>query len=146
MDKITKNKWQVRVAALVIFLLGAAAGALAPRVYYGWLRHDARTERRDQFEQMLDRLQLSADQKTQVQQIFGDTREQLRALRRESDPRIEEIRRQTDERLQKVLTPEQWQRFQQTREEMRGQRRRDHTDHGSDPPRATQSNANSPAP
>jgi Spy/CpxP family protein refolding chaperone len=145
MDKITKSKWQVRVAALVIFLLGAAAGTLAPRVYYGWLRHDARADRRDQFEQMLDQLQLSADQKTQVQQIFGDTREQLRALRRESDPRLEEIRRQTDERLQKVFTPEQWQRFQQ----LRGQRRRDradHADHGDDPHQVPQPNANSPAP
>lgn len=144
MDRITKSRWQVRVAALVIFLLGAAAGTLAPRVYHGWLRRDERADRRDQFEQMLDQLQLSADQRAQVQQIFGDTREQLRALRRESDPRLEEIRRQTDERLQKVFTPEQWQRFQQ----LRGQRRRDradHADHGDDPHQAPQPNANSPA-
>jgi Spy/CpxP family protein refolding chaperone len=146
MDKITKSKWQVRVAALVIFLLGAAAGTLAPRVYYGWLRRDERADRRDQFEQMLDQLQLSADQKTQVQQIFGDTREQLRALRRESDPRLEEIRRQTDERLQKVFTPEQWQRFQQMRDQTRGQRRRGRDDRSDDPHQAPQPNANSPAP
>ncbi len=29
MDRIAKNRWQVRLAALVIWLLGVAAGALA---------------------------------------------------------------------------------------------------------------------
>ena len=35
-------------------------------------------------------------------------------------PRVTEIRRQADEQLQKTLTPEQWQQFQQMRDEMRG--------------------------
>ncbi|MDT7603822.1 MAG: motif family protein [Acidobacteriota bacterium] len=123
MDTNTRNKWQVRAAALVIFLLGAAAGTLAPRVYYGWLREKPAQERSDRFAEMSDRLQLSDDQKAQVQQIFGDTREQLRSLRKDSAARVTEIRRQADERLQKVLTPEQWQRFQQVKEEMRHNRR-----------------------
>ncbi len=73
---------------------------------------------------MLDSLQLTAEQKTQVHQILGDTREQLQALRKESEPRVSELRRQTDERLQKVLTPDQWKQFQQEREKMRGGDRR----------------------
>ncbi len=72
----------------------------------------------------MDRLQLSDEQKPQVRQIFGDTRDQLEALRKESEPRVADIRRQADERLQKVLTPEQWQRFEQVREEMRQRRGR----------------------
>jgi Spy/CpxP family protein refolding chaperone len=36
---------------------------------------------------------------------------------------MDDIRRQTDERLQQVLTPEQWQRFQQLKQDMRGRRR-----------------------
>jgi Spy/CpxP family protein refolding chaperone len=80
--------------------------------------------RQDRFEKMLDRLNLSADQKTQVHQILSDTRGQLQTLRKESEPRFEEIRRQADERLQKVLTPEQWQQFQKERSEMRGRGRR----------------------
>ena len=124
MEKTSKSKWQVRIAAILIFVLGFAAGALAFNVYHRW----ART--RDQaniqvFDQMLDRLQLNNDQKTQVHQIFSDTRQQLQALRKDSDPRVTEIRRQTDERLQKVLTPDQWKQFQQMRDERRsrGQRR-----------------------
>jgi Spy/CpxP family protein refolding chaperone len=119
MDTTQRDKWRVRAAALVIFLLGAAAGTLAPRVYNGWLRQRPAQQRVDRFAEMSERLQLSDEQKTQVQQIFGDTREQLRALRQDSDARVAEIRRQADERLQKVLTPEQWQRFQQARDEMR---------------------------
>jgi Spy/CpxP family protein refolding chaperone len=37
---------------------------------------------------------------------------------------VTEIRRQADEHLQKVLTPEQWQQFQQMRDEMRVKGRR----------------------
>ena len=118
MDKVCKERWQVRIAALIIFVLGFAAGILALNVYRTW----ARGERGDRFEQMADRLQLTGDQKTKVQEIFNDTREQLRALRRESEPKVDEIRRQADGRLQTVLTPEQWQKFQSIRDEMRPRR------------------------
>lgn len=119
MDNIAKNRWQVRVAAAIIFVLGFTAGILALNVYRGLARERGP---RDRFEQLPERLNLNADQKAKVQQIFGDTREQLRALRKESEPRMNEIRRQADERLQQVLTPEQWQQFQTMQGEMRGRR------------------------
>lgn len=118
MNNITKNTWQVRVAAAIIFVLGFTAGILALNIYRGVTRADGR----DRFEQMSERLNLNADQKTKVQQIFGDTREQLRALRRESEPRVNDIRQQADERLKQVLTEEQWRQFQSMRNEMRGRR------------------------
>jgi Spy/CpxP family protein refolding chaperone len=121
MDKAAKNRWQVRVAAMIIFVLGFAAGILALNVYRGFAgRGGDRSHGR--FEQLAERLNLNADQKTKVQQILGDTREQLRAVRRESEPKVNEIRRQADARLQEVLTPEQWQQFQQMQHEMRGRR------------------------
>jgi Spy/CpxP family protein refolding chaperone len=118
MNNITKNRWQVRVAAAIIFVLGFTAGILALNIYRGL----ARAVGRDRFEQLSERLNLTADQKTKVQQIFGDTREQLGALRRESEPRMKEIRQQADERLKQVLTEEQWQQFQTMRDETRGRR------------------------
>ena len=33
MDKASKNRWQVRSAAMIIFVLGFAAGVLALKVY-----------------------------------------------------------------------------------------------------------------
>jgi hypothetical protein len=120
MNNIMRNRWQVRVAAAIIFVLGFTAGILALNIYRGLARADGR----DRFEQLSERLNLSADQKTKVQQIFGDTREQLRALRRESEPRVNEIRQQADERLKQVLSEQQWQQFQTIRDDMRGRRGR----------------------
>jgi Spy/CpxP family protein refolding chaperone len=120
MINVTGNRWQLRAAALAIFLLGAAAGALAPRAYRSWI---GREPQRAQFEETIQRLQLDAGQETQVRQILTDTREQFRALRREAAPREQEIRQRADERLRRVLTAEQWQRFQQEMAERRGSRR-----------------------
>jgi DNA anti-recombination protein RmuC len=121
MEKLLRNKWQVRVAALVIFVLGFVAGALALNLYRGWSRRPSPENR---FERMATRLQLNDDQKTKVQQIFSDTRQKLEGLRNESEPRVNEIRQQADQRLQEVLSADQWQKFQQMRSEGRGRRGR----------------------
>jgi Spy/CpxP family protein refolding chaperone len=114
MNNVARNKWQVRMAVAIIFVLGFAAGILALNLYRGLDRNGGPGNR---FEELSNRLQLTAEQKTKVQEIFSDTREQLRALHRESEPKVEEIRRQADGRLQTVLTPEQWQQFQKIRDE-----------------------------
>lgn len=121
MAETIHSKWQIRVAALVIFVLGFAAGMLALNVYRGWAR---RPSPEDRFERMATRLQLNEDQKTKVQQIFSDTRQQLQNLRKESEPRVHDIRQQADQRLQQVLNADQWQKFQQMRNEGRGRRGR----------------------
>lgn len=125
MDRVRKSSWLVRAAALAIFLLGFAAGALAPAAYRAWVRggrviSDVRGSRIDR---MAEELNLTPEQKAQVQQIFGETRTRLEALRRESEPRFEEIRRDADERLRQVMTPEQWEQFQRSRDERRGRGR-----------------------
>lgn len=116
MNNVAKNRWQVRIAAALIFVLGFTAGILALNVYRGFGRNPG-----NRFEEMAERLQLNDDQKQKVQQILSDSREQLRALRKESEPRVNEIRREADGRLQTVLSPEQWQKFQSMRE-MRNRR------------------------
>jgi len=123
MNNITRNKWQVRLAAFVIFVLGFAAGALALNAFRAWSRGAGGERGRGRFERTFDRLQLTEEQRAQVRQILSDAREQMRGVERESEPRRAEIRRQSDERLRQVLTPEQWQQFQQLKEETRGRRR-----------------------
>lgn len=118
MNNVAKNKWQVRVAAAIIFVLGFTAGILALNVYRGLGglgRHGGGPGNR--MDELAERLNLTPDQKVKMQEIFNDTREQLRAVRRESEPKLEEIRRQADGRLQTVLTPEQWQQFQKIKDE-----------------------------
>jgi Spy/CpxP family protein refolding chaperone len=119
MTNVIKNRWQVRIAATIIFVLGFTAGILALNVYRGWGTRGGG----NRMDELSERIQLTADQKTKVQEIFNDTREQLRAVRRETEPRMEEIRRQADGRLQTVLTPDQWEKFQRLRDE-RGRRGR----------------------
>jgi Spy/CpxP family protein refolding chaperone len=134
MDSVRRSRWLVRAAALAIFVLGFAAGALAPGAYRAWVRGGGQESRQSRFAEMSTRLKLSPEQQAQVQQIFGETRTRLEALRKESEPRFAEIRREADERMRQVLTPEQWEEFRKSREEMRG-----HGRHGRDgddaPPR-----------
>ena len=121
MDRVRKSSWLVRGAALAIFLLGFAAGALAPNAYRAWVRDGTRQGRLDK---MSEDLKLTPEQKEQMRQIFGETRTRLEALRKESEPRVAEIRRDADERIKQVLTPEQWEEFRKSREETRGRGRR----------------------
>src|SRR5438132_1513933 len=112
MDSSARSKWQVRLAVLLLFVVGFIAGALAMNIYRA--RHwSPRSGGRGGFEQMLDRLNLTQDQRTQVGEIFEGARNQLAELRKESEPKFREVRKNTDERLQSVLTPEQWEQFQQ---------------------------------
>jgi hypothetical protein len=120
MNIVYKNRWQIRVAAAVIFVLGFVAGILALNVYKSLAARNVKP--RDRFEQMSERLQLNADQKVKVQQIFSDTRDQLRSLRSEQEPKVTEIRKQADDKLQQILNAEQWKQFQSMRDEMRKRR------------------------
>jgi len=135
MDRVRKSSWLVRVAALAIFILGFAAGALAPTAYRAWMR-DGSSRQRDRIEKMSEDLKLTPEQKEQMRQIFGETRTRLEALRRESEPRFAEIRREADERIRQVLTPEQWEEFRKSREEGRGRRGGGRGRGGDDSPRA----------
>lgn len=121
MNTTAKNRWQVRVAAAIIFVLGFTAGILALNVYRGLARNIGP---RDRMEQLSEKLQLNDDQKTKVKQIFADTRDQLRALRKESEPRVNDIRSQADNRMQQVLNEQQWKQFQTMRDEWRQRRGR----------------------
>ena len=127
MEAASKNKWQVRIATVTIFALGFAAGALALNVYRGYHPAGARSDDRGKmFEKALDGLNLSDDQRARIDQILADTRSQLKDLRKESQPKFMQVREQTRQRIQQVLTPDQWQQFQEVTKRARddrGQRR-----------------------
>jgi Spy/CpxP family protein refolding chaperone len=125
METGNKRKWQIRVAVLAIFLLGFLAGAMTLNIYHARRLSSLHETRRDRFEQILDRLNLTQEQRTQVEQIIKDARSRIIEMHKQSEPRIGEIRRQTDERLQTVLTPQQWQQWRQMTGEMRARKRRD---------------------
>ena len=121
MESNTKSKWQIRLAVLILFVVGFIAGGLSMNMYRS-RQWSPRAGGRGGFEQMLDKLNLTSDQRTEVSGIFEDARKQLTELRKESEPRFREVRKNTDERLQSVLTPEQWDQFQQMTERRRRSR------------------------
>lgn len=119
MEATSKNKWQVRVAALVIFVLGFAAGALALNLYKKYRSNDRPasadnlTMRGKRFDRMLDRLNLNAEQRAQMETIMRETRSELAAIRKESQPMVAEVRKRSRERMQQVLNRDQWQQLQE---------------------------------
>jgi Spy/CpxP family protein refolding chaperone len=128
MDRVAKRDWQIRLAALVIFVLGFAAGALAINVY-----HEANppASSRDGGRRpggLFDKLGLTDEQRTQVRAIFAESRAQMGEVRKECGPKFREVRERTDARLREVLTPEQFDEFQRLTRESRERRGHDHDD------------------
>jgi Spy/CpxP family protein refolding chaperone len=115
----SKSKWQIRLATLSIFFLGFIAGAFALNAYHLWFSAAKEPTKQEKYEEAFNKLGLNDVQKSEVQKIFGETRENIQRMRQESEPKLQEIRTQNDEKLQKVLAPEQWQKFQQMRDEIR---------------------------
>lgn len=120
------NKWPIRLGALVIFLLGFIAGGLSLNLYQSYQSSDRGRHHRmeHRMQQLAERLNLNETQKQAVEKIFSEARAQMREIHKESRPRFEEMRKRVDERLQTVLTPEQWQQFQQMRSEMKERRKK----------------------
>lgn len=121
MTKDSKFNWQVRGAALGIFLLGFVAGALALNAYHVWFSQSlsTTTTKQQRFDRIFDQLSLSEPQKAEVQKILGETREEYKNVKKEPDPRFDPIRNRADERFKKVFTPEQWETFESLRNSFR---------------------------
>lgn len=128
MDSEKKGIWQIRIATLCVFMLGAMAGVIGMYSYQAWHAGKQPT-RRERYQEAFGRLGMSDEQRASVQQIIGDMREKLSQLRKDAEPKVQEIRNETDQRLQKVMSPEQWQQFQQERDRIRQSDRSSHRLH-----------------
>jgi hypothetical protein len=120
MNTDNRSKWQIRLATLTIFFLGAMAGAFALNAYNLWFGTPPQPLTRvERLQKLARQLDLDDGQTTQVQQIFGDTREKIKVLRDEDEPRIKDIRGDMDNQLQKVLSGDQWEKFVKIRQAKR---------------------------
>jgi hypothetical protein len=120
METSRLNKWQVRGAIAVIFVLGFIAGLLAFNIYS---RSTASRSSYGLYEKISKQLDLSGNQKAEVEGILSTARAQLQEIRQDTQPRIDTLRKQTREKLKAVLTPKQWEQFQNLVKEERGQQR-----------------------
>jgi hypothetical protein len=120
MNRESKFNWQVRVAALSIFLLGLVAGALALNAYHVWFgASSGATTKQQRFDRIFDQVQLSDPQKIEVQKVMNETREEFQNLKKEQDPQVQAIRARADEKFKGIFTPEQWEKFQNLRKDFR---------------------------
>ena len=136
MESINSEKWRVRLAIVAIFTLGFVAGGLAVNLYrHGKVEGSPAGGQQPfhrgpgGFEAMFTKLNLSDQQKQQVDQILSDTRQRIQEIHRASQPQMDDIKKQTRERLKAVLTEDQWNQFQQQIKE-----REAHQDRTSDRP------------
>jgi Spy/CpxP family protein refolding chaperone len=121
---------------LLVFLLGAASGALGLGLYQartGWwsARRDSARLQQVLLRRLTRELDLRPDQRQQVEALLRESREEFRRLRVEIRPRFRDIRERTRDRIRGILDPEQQARFEaladrwERQAERRGERPRE---------------------
>lgn len=104
------------LAVIGLFLIGVLIGAFATHLFYVrllWQPWGSTSERVRMFSERLDgRLDLTREQRREIDHILEDSRREARAIRDDVRPRIEAQLRQTRERIEAVLTPEQREKFE----------------------------------
>lgn len=105
---------------LVLFLLGIALGALGTYLASGriWGTHAAgeRTpvqKRARVLERLTQELNLTADQRKQLEGILADTQAKYDAIHQQMMPQFDQVRHQSREQIRAILTPEQRPKFEE---------------------------------
>jgi len=119
MDSEKKSIFQIRLIAVSIFFFGVIAGVGGLYSYQSIFSSAKQPTMREKYQEAFGKLDMTPEQRTEVQKIVGQLKEKLSALRAEAQPRVQEIRAESDAKLQKVLTPEQWEKFRAERELIR---------------------------
>jgi len=123
------SKWKISVGLLVLFLSGVLIGTVGTRMY---VRHKIsgmfakeRPVIRDLFFRRLTReLDLSKEQRQEIEEIASRAAEQFHALRRQHRGEAEAILDQAVTEMRKYLSPEQQEQLDRIRKKMRTWRKR----------------------
>lgn len=116
------SRSRIALLSLVVFLLGAVAGAMAMRAHdardllvlgKGRPPHPAEVFKRRLFSE----LDLSADQRKAVEGIVDDTHRDIQAVMRKVRPEVEARLQQSADEIRAVLNPDQKRTFEQMEEE-----------------------------
>lgn len=122
-----KNRTRALAAIFAVLLIGCLLGVAG---YHYWGRglpkHSAVSDaQRAQGHagRLADRLQLTIEQKAQLNAILADSRRQIDAGRNELESKMQTIRAQTNEKIAAILNDEQKKNFQQIRNETKSHER-----------------------
>jgi Spy/CpxP family protein refolding chaperone len=103
----------------MIFVLGAAVGALSGYGYARWSVSAARAprsepERRQQrVEQLTKELNLTVEQAKELDQILMQRHVEVKAVRDPAEMQVEQIRQKGREQIRAILAPEQKPKFEE---------------------------------
>ena len=112
-----KSKTSAALLIVLIFLLGAVAGAVGTyivqtHVMAGGPRSINRSGPHDVAEELAQGLSLNSDQKEKLKTIIHQSRERYRALSLQVRPQYDTIRNETRQEIRQILTEEQKARFE----------------------------------
>ena len=110
-----RNQWAALLLASLLFVGGAAIGALADHYYTRTVNPKPFAEdfRRHYISETRQRVKLTPAQVSQLEQILDDTKEKVRAVREASHPAMLKIREEQIARVKAILTPEQVPAYEQ---------------------------------
>lgn len=129
-DLLTPGRTRLVGFGLLIatFLVGALAGAAADRVLSADQPDGKARAEREEGEQrsyVIDRVDMSPEQRASIDAILERRSERMRAVWHEAEPRLDAITDSARADIMQVLTPEQRAQYERKLEERRARREKD---------------------
>jgi len=111
------KRWKTILSVLMVFVLGAVAGALVTHGIYQQrieriLADEPKSMREFIVQRLSHELHLDAAQVEQLRIIVKDTRAEMRNVRRQFRPQIEEILARSQDKVRAILRPEQLEKYE----------------------------------
>lgn len=105
-----RNQWTAGFLALLLFLCGAAVGALAHRYYAATVvsaKTTAEDFRQEYLKEMRSKVRLTDDQIAKLNSILDDTKAKYKAVRDSYRPEMLKVKNEQISRVKSILTSEQ---------------------------------------
>lgn len=129
----TKTRSEAAVLVLIVFLLGAVAGATANHLWgervWGKQLPPAPPSREQIVDKMTKELTLTPDQAKQFGDIVDDTRAKIHAEYAAADAQHEQLRQAGRDRIRAILTPDQRPKFDAIMQKLDEERKKDPNAH-----------------
>ncbi len=121
------KKWKTIASIVIVFLLGAAAGALVTHTLYqrkveGIINGEPRSTREFIVRRLSHKLDLDSTQQERLRVIVEETHAEMKAVRKQFRPQIEEILARSQDKVRAILRPDQREKYEKIVAEHRKRR------------------------
>jgi uncharacterized membrane protein len=112
-----KSKWGIALSWILVFILGAVAGAVSHSIYRERIKPTVATVTPPKRESLVNRMarefNLDDQQKDSLKSIFAQSIQRYRMLGQQYRPQWETIRKETDDQIKKILRPDQRSKYEE---------------------------------